>query len=171
MGLNRSMNRNTPYTRQFTFAGNLFDVYFKFLAIPAGGTVFLELRTGTTRIFHGIARNLIPSGGPTNYILLENPTIVTPGAISIPTIQTNRNLTKTSQATIFRGTTGVSGGTTIEQLFYPVGTGANSAPTSTLTSEVERIYKLNTKYTFAITNNGNSAIDVLYNLSFYETEN
>lgn len=170
MGVLRFVNRQTPYTKQFTFDGKAFDVLYKFLAIPAGGTVYVEMRTGSN-VMHGVQRNLVPSGGPTNFLLLENPTIVTPGATPMLTINKNRNLTRASESTFWRGTTGVSGGIVMDQLYFPVGVGSNEPPTYGFVIDQERIYKQNSVYTFAITNNNTGAIDLLYVFSFYETEN
>jgi hypothetical protein len=164
--------RNTPYIKQFTFAGVTFNVFNKFLAVPAGASRFIELRTGPgLKIFHATERLIIPSGGPVNFFLRENPTITTPGTIVVPTNNINRLSAKISQARFFNNPIGVSGGTILEQLFIPSGTGANTAPSQSIPVGTERIYKQNTTYILEIVNNNNASMEILYLLNFYESGN
>lgn len=162
--------RNTPYTKQFIFGGVAFDAIHKFISIPAGTSKYIELRTGTPKIHHETQRIVTPSG-PLEVYLYENPTITTPGTIAIATQNINRNSLKTSQTTFFNNPVGISGGILLEQLYFPVGTGVNVAPSSSLPLGTERIYKLNTTYIVEFKNIHNAVINVFYTSSFYESDN
>lgn len=172
MGISSHTFREAPYLRGFTFAGQTYQTWNKFTSLAKDASAYIELRTGTDRIFHGIGRIIVPTDGPINIYLWEAPTITTIGTVAMPTPSLNRNLTKTATAEFYNNPSGISGGTLIQHLFIPAGTGVgNQPPAFTIPSGTERIYKNNTTYILEIVNNSVGVIDVFYEFTWYESGN
>lgn len=172
MGISSSGFRETPYLRGFTFAGQTYQTFNKFETVAKDTSVFVELRTPEFKLFHGIGRIIVPTDGPIDIFLIESPTITTPGTTPMPLPSLNRNLTKTAVAQFFNNPIGVSGGTIIQHIFIPGGTGVgNQPPSFTIPSGTERIYKKDTTYVIQILNSAVGNIDVMYEFTWYESGN
>jgi hypothetical protein len=164
------INTALPYQKRLVADGKSFMAFRKYPSVSASSRVYAELRTGNTKIIKALSRLIISSGGPINVNVYEAPTVLYPGTNLMIKTNLNRISTIAPTATLYIDASGISGGTVIEQLYFPSQVGSKYPPMIDRPIDLDMIYKQNTTYIMEIFNNDNASNDIYFEFKWYEDD-
>lgn len=153
--------RNTPYDRQFAFAGSMYEWNYNSTFIP--GKTNYQIKTPPIKIIHFIERNILTSSTALTFRFIENSIISVQGTSVLSGFNVNRTVNSTSQLKIFTNPSATSG-SIIENILLVSGSPfCQQSPEVILASDTDYIMELN--------NSG--AVNATVNLAFvwYESNN
>lgn len=162
--INSEILRNTPYTLQFLFEGQVFSFYYESTLDGGGGidSEVIQLKTNGDKITHLMGLTVNSNSEDISLEFIESPTI-TDGTTPIALNNLNRRSSKTADAQIFNNPTSVSGGSVIDKSvgYGDTATGSKLSSSSASTNKfTEELLKRNTDYAFRVINF--DAVDVKY---------
>ena len=148
--------------------GNLFRAFGKFTAIAAAATVNVQIKTGAKSLYV-TAINIAPDAEQITTSLIEDPTI-TDGTTEVISYNANRNSVIVPTATFYNDPSAISGGTKIEELFLPGSAGVGQTRSGDRFTEggITFILKPSSDVVLEIVNGGSGAVDVGWNVSWFE---
>lgn len=172
MALSSVLATNRVYWMQFIFAGQAYNMQYKF-TVAQGASVEIEIITPADFLIHITNKYASTSSDEIDIELIEDPATVTDGTTAIPSFNMDRRSAKTSALQIYSDPTAITGGTVIESLYLPgfgglLPTLSNGQVGQGLS---ERVLRPSTKYIFRATNNGTASATIQYNWFWYQSSN
>lgn len=172
MTIESSLFRLTPYFMNFIFNGQMFSFWNRQSIASATTVNAIQAKTGAGgKIIHTFGRNhAAEAGGPFVVSLIEAPATITDGTPLTTIANLDRRSTKMPQLQYFSLPTNVTGGTVIDEIFIPTGSGPSATGVSG-TEGIERILKPNTNYVIRVQNIGSQTATFQTNILTYESGN
>lgn len=162
--------RDNPYWLNFIFFGSMYLVNYR-TELSDGETLNLQLKTPDDNLIHIVSRQLKAEGETVEMELIKEPTITDGDNLVTPQNLDDR-FSKESDLIIYDNPTNVSGGT-IKSTNVAYGSSRGNRISSALFEDpqIERVLGQDLDYVLSITNEGDSATDVMLNMLFYESGN
>lgn len=167
--LGHRFHNQRPYWLQFLFTGQAFTLSHR-VTVVSLATTYVQISTNSDRMIHLSNVSIATENEQLQIQLIKEPTFTT-GSTPIPVINLDDRSAKTESSNFYSDPTGVSGGTILFEDMIPQGAQAQGGLIVASIGHFERILDYDTDYIIAITNEGNSATDVMLNITFYESSN